>query len=128
MLQNTAGALTSPPRRRCDLAASRLGGAVLEAIREFDALERPAFLEKYGFGESLTYYVRHNGSLYDSKALAGAAYAFQHPDEPRPGPDEDDGFGWPRSDGLKWPHFGLVDVLGSVWRMGGVEVVRSRCP
>ena len=42
--------------------------------------------------------------------------------------DEDDGFGWPRSDGLKWPHFGLVDVLGSVWRMGGVEVVRSRCP
>jgi len=41
---------------------------------------------------------------------------------------EDDGFGWPRSDGLKWPHFGLVDVLGSVWRMGGVEVVRSRCP
>jgi hypothetical protein len=24
---------------------------------------------------------------------------------------EDDGFGWPRRDGLKWPHFALVDVL-----------------
>jgi hypothetical protein len=24
---------------------------------------------------------------------------------------EDDGFGWPQRDGLKWPHFVLVDVL-----------------
>jgi hypothetical protein len=26
-------------------------------------------------------------------------------------PTEDDGFGWPQRDGLKWPHFVLVDVL-----------------
>jgi hypothetical protein len=25
---------------------------------------------------------------------------------------ESDGFGWPRRDGLKWPHLALVVVLG----------------
>jgi hypothetical protein len=24
---------------------------------------------------------------------------------------EDDGFAWPHRDGLKWPHFAMVDVL-----------------
>lgn len=28
---------------------------------------------KYGFGESIDYFVRHDGNLYDSKAIAGAA-------------------------------------------------------
>jgi hypothetical protein len=27
-------------------------------------------------------------------------------------PFENDGLHWPRRDGLKWPHFASVDVLG----------------
>jgi len=27
-------------------------------------------------------------------------------------PSENDGFGWPQCDGLKWPHFALVGVVG----------------
>jgi len=54
--------------------------SVLAAIREADELGRERFLEKYGFGESRQYYLRHNGKLYDSKAIVGAAHGFQHPD------------------------------------------------
>jgi hypothetical protein len=55
--------------------------AVLEAMREFDSLGRDAFLEKYGFGRSNSYFVQGEGDrLYDSKALAGAAVGFEHPE------------------------------------------------
>jgi 5-methylcytosine-specific restriction enzyme B len=55
--------------------------AVLKAIEEADALGRKAFLDKYGFGASHGYFVQHNGNLYDSKAIVGAAHGFQHPTE-----------------------------------------------
>lgn len=57
--------------------------AVDSAIREFDRLGRTAFLEKYGFGKSREYMLRDpvSGSLYDSKAIVGAAYGFAFPDE-----------------------------------------------
>jgi len=55
--------------------------AVLAAIAEFDDIGRAAFLERYGFGKSKSYFVLHEGKRYDSKALAGAAYGHQHPDE-----------------------------------------------
>jgi len=55
--------------------------AVLRAIEEFDALGRQGFLDKYGFGPSREYFLRHDGSLYDSKAIVGAAYGYQHPAE-----------------------------------------------
>jgi len=44
--------------------------AILAAIAEYDLLGRDAFLEKYGFGRSLTYYLVHDGREYDSKAIA----------------------------------------------------------
>ncbi len=50
--------------------------AVLRAIEEFDALGRQGFLDKYGFGPSREYFLRHDGSLYDSKAIVGAAYGY----------------------------------------------------
>ena len=46
----------------------------------------------------------------------------------REGSFEDDGFGWPQRDGLKWLHFALVDVLVGVWRMRAAEVAWSRRP
>jgi len=53
--------------------------AVEQALDEFEALGRPAFLQKYGFGEARDYFVLRNGRLYDSKAIAGAAFGFQYP-------------------------------------------------
>jgi MoxR-like ATPase len=54
--------------------------AVLAAIREFDEVGRDAFLRKYGFGPSKSFFLEHDGRFYDSKALAGAAVGFEHPD------------------------------------------------
>jgi hypothetical protein len=47
--------------------------SVLEAIVEFDALGRRAFLAKYGFQQARSYFLEFEGKLYDSKAIVGAA-------------------------------------------------------
>ena len=52
--------------------------AVLAAIRECNLLGRDAFLERYGFGKAKGYFLIHDGKAYDSKAIAGAAYGYQH--------------------------------------------------
>lgn len=49
---------------------------VLKAIAEFDRIGRDAFLRRYGFGQSRSYFVRYEGRLYDSKVIAGAAHAY----------------------------------------------------
>jgi hypothetical protein len=55
--------------------------AVLEAVKEFDQLTRPEFLKKYGFGRAKEYFLDHNGNLYDSKAIVGAAHGYEFPDQ-----------------------------------------------
>lgn len=55
--------------------------AINAAMDEFDRLGRDHFLQKYGFGPSRAYFLRRNGKDYDSKAIVGAAYGFQHPQE-----------------------------------------------
>ena len=52
--------------------------AVLSAIRERERIGRAAFLEKYGFGPSRWYQIVYRRKEYDSKAIAGAALAFQY--------------------------------------------------
>src|SRR5437870_995167 len=61
--------------------------AVLSAIAEYDQVGQPAFLRKHRFGPSREYVLVFNGTRYDSKAIAGAAYGYQYPDRPplRPG-------------------------------------------
>jgi hypothetical protein len=54
--------------------------AVLQAIAQCDRLGRDQFLARYGFGRARSYYLRHEGRNYDSKAIAGVAFGFQHPD------------------------------------------------
>ena len=54
--------------------------AVLKAIAEADELGREGFLEKYDFGPSRSYFLRHDGTDYDSKAILGAARGYQYPD------------------------------------------------
>ena len=54
--------------------------AVLQAMAEFDDLGREAFLAKHGFGASYRYTLVHEGREYDSKAIAGVAVGYQHPE------------------------------------------------
>lgn len=54
--------------------------AVRAALQEFDSLGRNAFLERYGFRKARTYFLVEKGRSYDSKAIAGAAYGYQHPE------------------------------------------------
>jgi hypothetical protein len=55
--------------------------AVLSALNEFDTLGREEFLRRYGFGPARDYVLVNDGKRYDSKAIVGVAYGFQHPDE-----------------------------------------------
>jgi 5-methylcytosine-specific restriction protein A len=50
--------------------------AALSAIAEFDDLGRDVFLEDHGFAPSRRYRIRHDGHLYDSKAIAGVAHGY----------------------------------------------------
>ncbi|WP_323919537.1 HNH endonuclease signature motif containing protein [Bradyrhizobium diazoefficiens] len=50
--------------------------AIRQAITEFDNIGRDAFLQRYGYGKSRGYFLRHNGSNYDSKAIVGAAHGY----------------------------------------------------
>jgi len=53
--------------------------SVQAAIDEFDRVGRDHFLATYGFGRARRYFVKVGSSLYDSKALFGAAYGYEHP-------------------------------------------------
>jgi hypothetical protein len=55
--------------------------AVQAAIDEYDRLGRVPFLHKYGFGRAQDYFLIANGRRYDSKAIVGAAYGYQFPQE-----------------------------------------------
>lgn len=54
--------------------------AVLRAIEEFDRLGQDAFLQQHGFGRSRSYFLRHGGKLYDSKAIIGVAHGYSGDD------------------------------------------------
>lgn len=66
-----------------ELSRLRSPVAVQAALDEFARLGRSAFLERYGFGKSRDYLVRNprSGELCDSKAVVGAAFGFEHPEE-----------------------------------------------
>jgi len=48
--------------------------AVLRTIAEHDELGEEAFLERYGYGEALAYFLVHDGKQYASKAIYGVAH------------------------------------------------------
>ncbi|MEJ2866734.1 HNH endonuclease [Actinomycetospora sp. OC33-EN08] len=50
------------------------GAAVTAALQEFDRLGRDQFLEATGFGHAKSYFLEHDGNLYDSKAIVGYAH------------------------------------------------------
>jgi len=52
--------------------------AIIRAIKECDQLGREKFREKYGYGKAVSYFLRHEGKTYDSKAIVGVAYGYQY--------------------------------------------------
>lgn len=66
-----------------ELARLQSPAAVQAALDEFVRLGRTAFLSRYGFGKSRDFLVRdgRTGQLCDSKAIVGAAFGYQFPDE-----------------------------------------------
>jgi hypothetical protein len=63
------------------LSALSERSAVLSAMAEYDQLGREGFLARYGYGPSRSYFLKHDGKEYDSKAIAGVAVGKQFPDE-----------------------------------------------
>ena len=55
--------------------------SVESAVAEFDLLGRNDFLKKYGFGRAREYFLLANGRLYDSKAICGAAFGIENPND-----------------------------------------------
>ena len=53
--------------------------SIRQAVHEFDALGREAFLDKYGFGNARDYFLVVDDKRYDSKAIVGAAHGFEFP-------------------------------------------------
>ncbi|CAN7562862.1 DUF3883 domain-containing protein [Variovorax sp. LjRoot178] len=66
-----------------ELARLQSPAAVQAALDEFVRLGRTAFLSRYGFGKSRDFLARdgRTGQLCDSKAIIGAAFGYQFPDE-----------------------------------------------
>lgn len=66
-----------------ELSRIRNPDSVQRALDEFSAFGRTEFLERYGFSKARDYLVRNpkNGELCDSKAIVGAAFGFENPDE-----------------------------------------------
>ena len=66
-----------------ELSRLRSPAAIQAALDEFVTLGRAAFLQHYEFGKSRDYLVRdpRSGTLCDSKAIVGVAFAFQFPED-----------------------------------------------
>lgn len=66
-----------------ELSRLQSPAAVQAALDEFVRLGRTAFLARYGFGKSRDFMVRDakTGQLCDSKAIIGAAFGHQFPEE-----------------------------------------------
>lgn len=50
------------------------------ALAECDRLGRTTFLSRYGFGPARSYWLLHDGTAYDSKAVLGVAHGHARPD------------------------------------------------
>ncbi len=69
-----------------DMALADITGSeITKALAECDRLGRESFLHIHGFKRARRYLLSHNGRLYDSKAIVGAAHGYllnQSPLEP----------------------------------------------
>src|ERR1043166_6797387 len=52
--------------------------AVLSALREYDKIGQEKFLKNYHSRKAKSYLLEESGKRYEAKAIAGAAYRYQH--------------------------------------------------
>ncbi|WP_082769598.1 DUF3883 domain-containing protein [Caulobacter sp. CCH9-E1] len=100
--------------------------AVLQAMEEYDR-DKTAFLDRYGYGEADTYFLRHEGRAYASKAILGVAYGYQYPDR---GPLKHDQFsggkaGAARHLSMLGFHVDGIDRESDDWKLQEVQTVVS---
>jgi hypothetical protein len=55
--------------------------SVLAAVAEYEDLGEEAFLERYGYAKSQRYFLEIDGRRYDSKAIVGAAFGHEFPEQ-----------------------------------------------
>jgi hypothetical protein len=70
--------LMADAERTVSLSTLTSPTAVKAAIAECDGFGRERFLEQYGFKPATEYRLKYDGCEYDSKAIAGVAYGYQH--------------------------------------------------
>ena len=92
--------------------------AVHATLDEYDQIGGEAFLARYGYGRSRSYFVVRDGRMYESKAIAGVAVGKQHPER---GPLAFDEFSGGEATVQK-----KLEALGfKVWRSDAVQNFRS---
>lgn len=99
--------------------------AVESALDEFDAEGRDAFLARYGFGRSRTYFVEREGRQYDSKAIAGVAFGKQFSDRPTPRPADFSGGEQSVARALRALGFRVVEVAPPAAQISANSVNRA---
>ncbi len=92
--------------------------AVHATLDEYDEIGGEAFLSRYGYGRSRSYFVVRDGRMYESKAIAGVAVGKQHPER---GPLKPDEFSGGEASVQK-----TLENLGfKIWRSDAVQAFRS---
>lgn len=92
--------------------------AVHATLDEYDQIGGEAFLARYGYGRSRSYFVVRDGRMYESKAIAGVAVGKQHPEHGSLKPDEFSG-------GEATVQKTLENLGFKVWRSDAVQAFRS---
>jgi hypothetical protein len=105
-----------------ELSRLQSPASVQAALDEFARLGRTAFLARYGFGKSRDFLVRdpRSGQLCDSKAIVGAAFGHQFPQEGPLGPSEFSGGEATVAPKLQRLGFEVVRI-GEDWNLDEVE-------
>jgi hypothetical protein len=61
--------------------------SVVRAIEVYRRLGRNAFMDSYGGTPPKLYWINHEGSLYEAKAILDKAHRLEHPADHRPAGD-----------------------------------------
>jgi hypothetical protein len=56
--------------------------SIVKAMDEFDSLGQTEFLSRYGYGKARDYFLIRGEKRYDSKAVCGVAFGYQHATSP----------------------------------------------
>jgi len=67
---------------------------IQSAISEFKKMGRTSFLDVYGYGKAIQYFIEDEGDLFDAKAIFGVAFKFSEHGKPLEWDNFSGGEGW----------------------------------